>query len=122
MRYDIVLIGAGIVCLLGGEGLGLWMASHEDFTLAPAHAHLNLVGWVSLSLYGLAHRAYPALAQSRLAAAQAIVSIVAAVTAPFTIAYTLLGGSPLPAILNSLLIVLGTILFALMFFRRAGKA
>lgn len=41
---------------LTGMVLGLWMGTHEDFTLAPAHAHLNLLGWVTLSLYGLYHR------------------------------------------------------------------
>ena len=68
MRYDIILIGVGILCLLGGESLGLWMAAHQDFTLAPAHAHTNLVGWVTLSLYGLAHRSYPALSASAFSA------------------------------------------------------
>jgi Mg/Co/Ni transporter MgtE len=28
------------------------MGSHQDFTMAPAHAHLNLVGWASLALMG----------------------------------------------------------------------
>jgi hypothetical protein len=36
--------------------LGIWMGMNENFTLAPAHAHINLLGWVTLSLYGLYHR------------------------------------------------------------------
>ena len=36
--------------------LGIWMGMHEDFTLAPVHAHINLLGWVTLALYGLYHR------------------------------------------------------------------
>jgi len=31
---------------------GMQMGSTNDFTLAPAHAHLNLVGWVTMALYG----------------------------------------------------------------------
>jgi hypothetical protein len=31
---------------------GMYMGSHQDFTMAPAHAHLNLVGWASLALMG----------------------------------------------------------------------
>jgi len=31
---------------------GMYMGSNEDFTLAAAHAHLNLVGWVTMALYG----------------------------------------------------------------------
>ena len=41
---------------LGGMSLGVWMGMSENFTLAPAHAHLNLLGWVTMSLYGLYHR------------------------------------------------------------------
>ena len=122
MRYDVVLIGTGILCLLGGESLGIWMGANQNFTLAPAHAHLNLVGWVTLSLYGVAHRLYPALSASRLAMPQMIVAIIAAVTVPFTVAYTIMGGSELPAIINSLFIVLGTLMFAIMFLGRAAKA
>jgi hypothetical protein len=28
------------------------MAASQDFTLAPAHAHLNLLGWVTLAVMG----------------------------------------------------------------------
>jgi hypothetical protein len=42
-------------------GWGVFMGAKEDFTLAPAHAHLNLLGWVALSLMG----AFYALAGAR---------------------------------------------------------
>jgi hypothetical protein len=48
---DFSLLMAGLAAL-GGMNLGVFM----DFTLAPAHAHLNLLGWVTLALYGLYHR------------------------------------------------------------------
>ncbi len=35
---------AGIVFVLLGMILGMWMGMNEDFTYAPVHAHLNLVG------------------------------------------------------------------------------
>jgi hypothetical protein len=47
---------AGLAAL-GGMALGILMGISQDFTLAPAHAHLNLLGWVTLALYGLYHRA-----------------------------------------------------------------
>jgi hypothetical protein len=43
-------------CALGGMGLGITMGLSQDFTLAPAHAHLNLLGWVTMAIYGLYHR------------------------------------------------------------------
>lgn len=41
---------------LVGMGLGIVMGISQDFTLAPAHAHLNLLGWVTMAIYGLYHR------------------------------------------------------------------
>lgn len=68
MRYDFIFIVTALLCLLVGEGLGIHMGINQDFTLVPAHVHLNLLGWVTLALFGLTHRAYPALATSRMAA------------------------------------------------------
>lgn len=42
-----------------GMSLGLYMGIAEDHSLSPAHAHLNLLGWVTMMLYGLYHRAAP---------------------------------------------------------------
>ena len=33
--------------------LGLYMGMTEKFTEVPVHAHLNLLGWVSMALFGL---------------------------------------------------------------------
>jgi hypothetical protein len=55
---------------LCGMGLCISMAVNQDFTLMPAHAHLNLLGWVSMALYGLYYRG-AALLRIRLAWIQA---------------------------------------------------
>ena len=122
MRYDTILITTGLLCLLIGEGIGIWMGIGQDFTYAPAHAHLNLVGWVTLCLYGLAHRAYPALAKSRLAMIQAVLAIAAALVLPAGIAYAITSQNPIVAIVGSLGVLLGTAMFAVMFVRHAKKA
>ena len=54
-RFLLLAVAVGTT----GMAMGIVMAVGHDFTLAPAHAHLNLLGWVSLSLYGLFYRAYP---------------------------------------------------------------
>ena len=46
----------GGLAALAGMALGMAMGITQDFTLAPAHAHLNLLGWVTMALYGLYHR------------------------------------------------------------------
>ena len=54
-------------CLIVGVGLGIYMGVREDFQLVAVHTHFNLVGWVSLGLFGVIYRNYPELAASRLA-------------------------------------------------------
>lgn len=49
-------LGFAALAALIGMGLGIRMGIAQDFTLAPAHAHLNLLGWVTMAIYGLYHR------------------------------------------------------------------
>jgi cbb3-type cytochrome oxidase subunit 1 len=56
-----------VLYLIAGVSMGLFMAASHDHSMFPAHAHLNLLGWVSMSLFGLFYRAYPQATLSRLA-------------------------------------------------------
>lgn len=38
--------------VLIGMSLGIYMGASDDHALYPAHAHLNLIGWVTMALYG----------------------------------------------------------------------
>ncbi len=58
-----------VLYLVAGIALGLYMAASHDHGMFPVHAHLNLLGWVSLSLFGLYYRVMPAAAGTRLARA-----------------------------------------------------
>jgi hypothetical protein len=51
-RVSAAFFAVGALLLLGGMALGEYMGSHEDFQLAPLHAHINLLGWVTLALFG----------------------------------------------------------------------
>ena len=78
-RVDIYFLLLATVLLVCGAGLGIKMGVAEDFTLAPVHAHINLAGWASLALFGLTYRAYPQLAERRLALFHFILSATGAV-------------------------------------------
>lgn len=56
-----------VVYLMVGVSLGIAMAASHDHSMFPVHAHLNLLGWVSMCLFALFYRAWPAAAESRLA-------------------------------------------------------
>ncbi|MBV8800093.1 MAG: hypothetical protein JOY77_00050 [Alphaproteobacteria bacterium] len=51
-RVSAAFFVTGGLLLLGGMILGEYMGAHENFTLSPLHAHINLLGWVTLALYG----------------------------------------------------------------------
>ena len=51
--------------------LGIVMGIRQDFVLMPAHAHLNLLGFVTMFLSALYYRAVPEAAASGLARYQA---------------------------------------------------
>jgi hypothetical protein len=51
-RVSAAFFALGVICLLIGMGMGMNMGASEDFTLMPAHAHLNLLGWVTMAIYG----------------------------------------------------------------------
>ena len=66
------LIGIRVSLGLIGIGLGIFMGIRHDFTLIQAHAHLNLLGFVTMFLSARYYRAVPQAARSKLARVQAI--------------------------------------------------
>ena len=65
-RFLLCAIGYVIV----GMFLGIFMGATQDFSLAPVHAHMNLVGWASMGLFAYFYNAVPEAGETRLAKAQ----------------------------------------------------
>jgi hypothetical protein len=59
---------AAITYLVIGVGLGVYAGASGNHTLSTVHSHVSLLGWASMGLTGLLYRAFPAAAQTRLAA------------------------------------------------------
>ena len=55
-----------VTYLLVGGALGVFMGATEKFQFAPVHAHINLLGWVSMALAGLIYHFYPRAGGSKL--------------------------------------------------------
>jgi hypothetical protein len=119
-----VLLRLGVLFALCGMALGIVMGIRQDFTLAPAHAHINLVGFVGLFLAGLYYRLVPEAAASALAKVQASIAIAAAVIFPLGIGGVLLSGRDsfeLITVIGALLVFAGMALFAVIVFRTSGS-
>ncbi len=56
----------GAVYLLIGILLGSYMGASGKHELAPVHAHINLLGFTLMTVFGLAYRLIPALAEGLL--------------------------------------------------------
>jgi hypothetical protein len=101
--------------------MGVYMGVAGDHSLAPVHVHLNLIGWVSLFLFGLYYNSHPD-ALGGLAVAQVSLTGVGYVTMLGGLAGLLLTGSQsfLPlAIVGSLLVWAGFALFFIIVARSA---
>lgn len=110
-RIDLWFLLLATVSLLVGVGMGIWMGIAHDFFFAPVHAHLNLLGWASLALFGLTYRAYPAMAETRLALLHFALAAPSAVLFPLGIALSITGVTVVVAIVASLAWFLGVALF-----------
>jgi hypothetical protein len=108
---------------LAGMALGITMGIRQDFALAPAHAHLNLLGFVALFLAALYYRTVPEAGRSWLAKAQGLLAMFGAVLFPVGIACVTLGDHQrfMPVVVGgSLIVFLAMALFAIVVFRTSG--
>src|SRR3978361_591598 len=87
-----LMMCTSVVILLVGMLAGITMGILQNFTLAPAHAHLNLVGGVLLFLFGLYYRLVPAAGTTTLAKVQGWLHMVGAILFPAGVAAVLLKG------------------------------
>jgi hypothetical protein len=122
-RIDLQFLLLAALSLVVGIGLGIFMGITHDFSYVPVHAHVNLVGWASLGLFGLAYRAYPELASRKLAKVHVALAAPSAILLPLGIYFSMTADSPLLAIGSSLIWFAGCLVFlyqvaSLMFGRR----
>ncbi len=61
------LVKLAVVYLVIGMTLGVGMGMTHNFLFRSAHAHVNLLGWVSLALAALVFHVFPETARTRLA-------------------------------------------------------
>jgi hypothetical protein len=114
-----LLLRVSLILLLCGLVLGMGMGMQQNFLLAPAHAHLNLVGFVTMFLAGLYYRVVPAAGEGLLAKIQAGFHIASAIVFPAGIAAVLSQGPAFEAaaIGGGVLVIIAIVLFTVIVFR-----
>jgi len=111
---------AAVLMVVAGMIWGIVMAASGDHSAMPAHAHLNLLGWVSLFLFGIFYHLHPVIDRSRTALVQVAVWVVATVVMAVGVGLVHTGheiGDPIAAV-SSLVVLLDMLLFGWLVFRR----
>jgi cbb3-type cytochrome oxidase subunit 1 len=113
-----------VLCVIAGMGMGIGMAASQDHSLMPAHAHLNLLGWVSLFLFGIYYERRPALDTSRLAMIQVCLWTIGTVILTIAVAAIHLGYNAFDPVagISSIMVLGAMLLFAYFVFRPAHSA
>jgi hypothetical protein len=113
-----------ITYLLVGIGVGLHMSIIQDHTAAGAHAHINLLGWVTSAVFGGYYALNPQKAEGWLPMAQCILYSVGLIVM-LPALYMMLTGTPSfePAVaIGSIAVAIGVVLFAAVVFTRGSGA
>ena len=121
MKASALSFRLAVLFVIAGMTMGIGMAATQDHSIMPAHAHLNLLGWVSLFLFGIYYERRPALDTSRLAFIQVALWSVGTVILTIAVAAIHLGytaADPVAAI-ASLVVLAAMMLFAFFVFRPA---
>jgi peptidoglycan/LPS O-acetylase OafA/YrhL len=113
MKASSICFPVAVLLVLVGMVWGIEMAISQDHSAMPAHAHLNLLGWVSLFLFGIFYHLHPEIDRSRIALVQASVWIVGTVILVIGVGLVHTGhesGDPIAAV-GSLIVLLGMLMF-----------
>jgi len=110
-----------VVFVVTGMAMGIGMAASQDHSIMPAHAHLNLLGWVSLFLFGIYYERRPALDASRIARFQVGLWSLGTIILTIAVAGIHLGYTAMDpvAALASLVVLGAMLLFGYSVFRPA---
>lgn len=107
-------IHIAVIYLVVGASLGMFMGISGSFTLAPVHAHLVLVGWLSLAMAGVIYHLYPSAGETRLARAHFWLHNLGLPVFMGALAFALTGTEALVPVIagGAALLLAGLVLFA----------
>jgi hypothetical protein len=113
-----------VLYLVAGIALGLFMAASHDHSMFPAHAHLNLLGWVTMSIFAVFYRLWPAAAASKLAKVHFWIYVPAHFVQMVTLFMLMRGNEAIePAVAGSSIVVgIAILVFAVNLWKHTASA
>jgi len=113
-------VATGSVFVTLGMVGGIAMAISGDHTLAPAHAHLNLVGWVTMALFGIYYHLVPVAGATALAKAHFAIAAAGVLAMVPGIILAVLGRGEALVAIGSILTLLSMLIFVFTVLRYRG--
>jgi FtsH-binding integral membrane protein len=113
-----------VLFALGGFAMGIAMAASHNHAVMPSHAHLTLLGWVSLFLFGFYYRLHPEIDCKVIARVQVLVWSAGTLLLAGGVALIYSGHSngEIIAAMGSVQLLVALLGFAVLVFRRKGLA
>ena len=108
---DTRFLCVAIVYGIAGMIVGVWLGITENLELRPLHAHLGLLGWVSLAIFGLAYRVYPAAAATRYASLHFWIASIGTLIFAIGVYTVTTGGHHIVVTIGSILMILSMLVF-----------
>ena len=106
-----------VLCVSIGMGWGIQMSASKDHSLYGAHAHLNLVGWATMGLFGLYYAVTPQAAQGILPKIHYALALSGVILMVIGIVFVLTERSEIPVVIGSILTIGSMLVFLYTVFR-----
>lgn len=110
----IKFIKVSVLYFFIGISLGIYMGVTDLFQFTSAHAHINLIGWVSLAITGLIYHVFPVAGENKLAKIHFWLMMIGVPLLSFAMILFGLGqfgiGGPISGV-GGILILIGVIIF-----------
>jgi hypothetical protein len=122
LEIDRAYVAIALLWAVVGMLLGLYMGIAEDHTLLTVHVAMMLSGFVTLALYGVLYRLWPAMKKSPLALAQFWISAIGVAVIIIGSYFLVTRGSIPLAAVGSIAMIVGAALMAWIFIARGREA
>ncbi len=118
-----IFLRTSVLALVAGMLYGAYMGGIHDFTFAPVHAHLNLIGGVLMFLAGLFYNSHPSLSPRLVLAHYCIALLGLALIVPGIYGSIAVTPWAAPVVgVGSVVTIVSALFFAFMVFKGTGKA
>lgn len=117
-----LFFGLGLLSAIIGMGWGIQMSASGDHLLSPAHAHLNLIGFLGFVIFGVYYHLIPDAGETMLAKVHLGIAVIGVVLMVPGIVMAIRETGDVLAKAGSLATIVSMLLFAWIFLTSGREA